>query len=88
MSDDKIIAQINDALAEEFEFERADMTPESHLIDDLELDSLDFVDLVVHVFDAERRMFYNLERLWADAPIAEVTDDTANVELLQQDVSS
>lgn len=29
---------------------------------------LDFGDLVVHVFDAEARAYYDLERLWADAP--------------------
>ena len=29
---------------------------------------LDFIDVVVHVFDDEERDFYDLERLWADAP--------------------
>ena len=29
---------------------------------------LDYVDFVVHVFQAEDRDSYNLERLWADAP--------------------
>lgn len=29
---------------------------------------LDYVDLVVHVFSNEKRLFYNLERLWGDAP--------------------
>ena len=29
---------------------------------------LDYVDLVVHVFDPERRELYDLERLWRDAP--------------------
>jgi ribosome-associated protein len=29
---------------------------------------LDFVDLVVHVFHPESRAFYQLERLWQDAP--------------------
>ncbi len=28
---------------------------------------LDYGDLVVHVFDEERRRFYRLDRLWADA---------------------
>jgi ribosome-associated protein len=29
---------------------------------------LDLGDIIVHVFDAEHRDFYQLERLWADAP--------------------
>jgi len=29
---------------------------------------LDFVDLVVHVFVDEERAYYELERLWSDAP--------------------
>lgn len=29
---------------------------------------LDFVDFVVHVFHPAQREFYQLERLWADAP--------------------
>jgi ribosome-associated protein len=29
---------------------------------------LDFGDLVVHVFATEEREYYELERLWADAP--------------------
>ena len=29
---------------------------------------IDFVDVVVHVFDRERRTYYDLELLWGDAP--------------------
>jgi ribosome-associated protein len=29
---------------------------------------LDYGDLIVHVFDEEKREFYRLDRLWADAP--------------------
>lgn len=29
---------------------------------------LDYLDVVVHVFHAEEREFYELERLWQDAP--------------------
>ena len=31
---------------------------------------LDFVDFVVHIFHPEARAFYQLERLWSDAPVA------------------
>lgn len=27
---------------------------------------LDFVDIIVHVFDKENRLFYDLERIWKD----------------------
>ncbi len=38
---------------------------------------LDYGDLVVHVFDREAREYYELEKLWLDAPRIEVNEDTA-----------
>ncbi|MGI9583971.1 MAG: ribosome silencing factor [Acidimicrobiia bacterium] len=32
---------------------------------------LDYGDVVIHVFDRETRSYYELERLWADAPAIE-----------------
>ena len=35
---------------------------------------LDYVDFVVHVFHQETREYYQLERLWRDAPQTRVTE--------------
>lgn len=35
---------------------------------------LDYGDFIVHIFKNEERAFYNLERLWKDAPYVEVED--------------
>ncbi len=29
---------------------------------------LDYHDLIIHIFNEETRRYYDLERLWADAP--------------------
>ncbi|MGF1756142.1 acyl carrier protein [Vibrio makurazakiensis] len=44
-----VFAQVQDALIELFELDAADITPEAHLYQDLDLDSIDAVDLVVHL---------------------------------------
>ncbi len=36
---------------------------------------LDYVDLVVHVFTEQEREYYDLERLWGDAPRSAWEDD-------------
>ncbi|HEY6159670.1 MAG TPA: ribosome silencing factor [Bacteroidia bacterium] len=35
---------------------------------------IDYVSVVVHIFQSEMRQFYNLEGLWADAEVMEVKD--------------
>ncbi|MBC7229471.1 MAG: ribosome silencing factor [Actinobacteria bacterium] len=37
---------------------------------------LDYVDVVVHVFRAEERAYYEIERLWKDAPLVEWEEET------------
>jgi ribosome-associated protein len=36
---------------------------------------IDFVDVVVHIFQPEVREYYGLERLWGDAEIEEIRDE-------------
>lgn len=35
---------------------------------------LDFGDVIVHVFDRENRLFYDLERIWRDGKVIESLD--------------
>lgn len=37
---------------------------------------LDYGDVVVHVFNQEDRNFYEIERLWKDAPLIEWEDNS------------
>jgi len=47
MTNEEIIRIINDSLIKEFELDSKKMVPEAVLYDDLELDSLDRVDMVI-----------------------------------------
>ena len=49
MDKEVIIEKINNFLIDEFEVESEDISPEANLKETLDLDSLDFVDLVVSV---------------------------------------
>lgn len=49
MDKEVIIEKINNFLIDEFEVEKDDISPEANLKKTLELDSLDFVDLVVSI---------------------------------------
>jgi ribosome-associated protein len=35
---------------------------------------LDYVDVVVHVFKKDAREYYNIEKLWGDAPSVDIVD--------------
>ena len=47
MTHEEIIAKINEFLVEEFEVDAAKIQPDANLRETLDLDSLDYVDLVV-----------------------------------------
>ena len=46
MSNDEIFAKLKDILVSEFEIDEGDITPDATLFDDLELDSIDSIDLI------------------------------------------
>lgn len=35
---------------------------------------LDFVDIIVHIFDKENRLFYDLERIWRDGKLIDAAN--------------
>jgi acyl carrier protein len=47
MTEQEIIVLVNSSLAEEFELDPETMRPESGIYEELELDSLDMVDMVI-----------------------------------------
>ncbi len=48
-SRDEIYSKVVDILVDLFELDRADITPESQLYDELDIDSIDAVDLLVEL---------------------------------------
>lgn len=49
MTREEIIEQVNSMLAEEFEVEESEFTPDANLKDTLQLDSINLVDLIALV---------------------------------------
>ncbi|MDE2059184.1 MAG: ribosome silencing factor [candidate division NC10 bacterium] len=42
---------------------------------------LDYSDVIIHIFDEEMRLYYDLEGLWADAPKRELVHSDSSVPL-------
>lgn len=64
----EIIEKVNEFLIEEFEIEEGALAPDAHLIDDLGIESLDFVDIVVTIekefgFKVKREEITNVRTL-------------------------
>ena len=36
---------------------------------------LDYIDVIVHIFKTSERNYYNIEKLWGDAPLREFVDE-------------
>ena len=36
---------------------------------------MDYGDMIIHIFDEENRLFYDLERIWRDGKIVESVDE-------------
>lgn len=51
MTKDEIFGKLKDVLVKEFEIDEASITPEAKLADDLDLDSIDSIDLIVKMKD-------------------------------------
>ena len=51
ISDEDILLRLKDVLRDTFEIDPARVTPDAHLFTDLELDSIDAVDLAIQVQD-------------------------------------
>ncbi|MEO7066685.1 MAG: acyl carrier protein [Rhodanobacter sp.] len=49
ISDENILARLREVLRDTFEIDPARVTPSAQLFTDLELDSIDAVDLAIHV---------------------------------------
>jgi len=75
---DTQVKAIVDAITNELEPEIKPWHREGY--DNLRWVLLDFVDVVVHVFQRQVRSFYDLERLWADAEVESVTDEDSESE--------
>jgi ribosome-associated protein len=87
---DRQVKAIADAVREEVREACSELPWHTEGTNHLQWVLLDYVDVVVHVFDEERRTFYDLERLWGDAPHEGVPEDgsATDVALLQDETAS
>ncbi len=83
-----LVDTVEDALlnAGEHRIRREGMEGEAHWV------ILDYGDLIIHVQQDEDRVFYNLERLWADCPVldlgVELEEEVSTLERLMGEGSA
>lgn len=51
MTKNQLIAEVNDVMIEDFELKKDDLKPEARLSEDLQLDSLDAMNMLVYLED-------------------------------------
>ena len=82
MDRDYIVKTVNEALSEEFELELEALTPEAHIRDDLNLDSLDIVDMIMAL---EQAFNFKLEDRSKILEIVTLGDVYVFIEKIYQD---
>ncbi len=63
------------AMADEVEYQLAQMGLKPHKVEGYQSANwivLDYLDVVVHIFQTQTREFYSLERLWSDGETVDV----------------
>lgn len=73
MTKDEIFARIARVLEESFDLAPAQLRPDAHLIDDLDLDSIDAIDLVVSL-EADTGLDVSEEELKSIRVVQDVVD--------------
>ncbi|ARA94595.1 MAG: ribosome silencing factor [Bacteroidetes bacterium] len=83
---DRQIKAVAEAVREQVREASGELPWHTEGLDHLQWVLLDYVDVVVHVFEAEKRAFYDLERLWGDAPSEPVPEGgrAADIALLRR----
>lgn len=69
MSKDEIFSFLKESLVEMFEIDENKITPESLIYEDLEVDSIDAIDLMLHIkkktgYQMEASDFKSVKTLW------------------------
>jgi len=82
-SREEVLATLRDALVELFEIAPGRITPQAHLYTDLEIDSIDAIDLIDHV---RRQTGHKLEA--DDFRTVRTVDDVVNAILAKQNAAA